>query len=102
MLRLVAEGRESAPAIAEHARQTLVPTHPALDGLSFSGRPPRAVVADADDLTAGMAALIYELLWTATDQEGDGPTALLRELLHERRHLFQSAGLLDRLSWKVT
>ena len=102
VLRLVADGRESAPAIAEHARQTLVTAHPALDGLSFSGRPPKTVVADANDLTEGMAALINELLWTATDQEGDGPTSMLRELVHERRHLFQSAGLLDLLSWKVT
>jgi hypothetical protein len=102
VLRLVAEGRESAPAIAEHARQTLVTTHPALEGLSFSGRTPRAVVADASDLTDGIAALVNELLWTATDQEGNGPEDLLRELTHERRHLFQSAGLFDRLSWKLS
>jgi hypothetical protein len=102
VLRLVADGRESAPAIAEHARQTLVATHPALDGLSFSGRTPRAVVADADDLTAGIAALVNELLWTASDQEGHTPETLLRELTHERRHLFQSAGLFERLSWKLS
>jgi hypothetical protein len=102
VLRLVADGRESAPAIAEHARQTLVADHPALEGLSFSGRTPRAVVADAGDLTDGIAALINELLWTATDQEGKGPEQMLRELTHERRHLFQSAGLFDRLSWKLS
>lgn len=102
VLRLVADGRESAPAIAEHARQTLVASHPALEGLSFSGRTPRAVVADADDLTAGIAALVNELLWTASDAEGNGPEQMLRELTHERRHLFQSAGLFDRLSWKLT
>ena len=102
VLRLVADGRESAPAIAEHARQTLVAQHPALDGLSFSGRAPRAVVADAADLTNGIAALVNELLWTASDQEGHGPETLLRELTHERRHLFQSAGLFDRLSWKLS
>ncbi|MDB4886374.1 MAG: hypothetical protein JWN79_1812 [Gemmatimonadetes bacterium] len=102
VLRLVADGRESAPAIAEHARATLVATHPALDGLSFSGRTPRAVVADAADLTSGIAALVNELLWTATDQEGNGPEQMLRELTHERRHLFQSAGLFDRLAWKLS
>jgi hypothetical protein len=102
VLRLVAEGRESAPAIAEHARQTLLATHPALDGLSFSGRPPRAVVADADALTAGIAALINELLWAAGDQAGDGTAAMLRDLMHDRRHLFQSAGLYERIAWKVT
>jgi hypothetical protein len=102
VLRLVADGRESAPAIAEHARQTLLATHPALEGLSFSGRTPRPVVADADALTGGIAALINELLWTATDQEGNGPEQMLRELTHERRHLFQSAGLFDRISWKLS
>jgi hypothetical protein len=102
VLRLVADGRESAPAIAEHARQSLLGAHPALEGLSFSGRTPRAVVADAEALTNGIAALINELVWTAGDQQGDAPDAMLRELMHERRHLFQSAGLYDRIAWKVT
>ena len=102
VLRLVAEGRDSAPAIAEHARLTLVNDHPALEGLSFSGRPPRAVVADAEGLTAGIAALINELLWAAGDAEGNDTVQMLRELTHERRHLFQSAGLFDRIAWKLT
>jgi hypothetical protein len=101
VLRLVAEGRDSAPAIAEHARTMLLGAHPALEGISFSGRPSRAVVANADSLTAGVAALINELLWTAGDQEGGGPTPMLRELMHERRHLFQSAGLVDLIAWPV-
>ncbi|MEO8335495.1 MAG: hypothetical protein ABI664_11010 [bacterium] len=101
VMRLVADGRESAPAIAEHARTTLMLAHPPLEGFSFNGRPPRAVVADADALTLAIAALINELLWTASDQEGGGPEQMLRELTHERRHLFQSAGLFDRLSWKL-
>jgi hypothetical protein len=101
VLRLVADGRESAPAIAEHARTTLVTTHPPLEGFSFNGRTPRAVVADADALTEAIAALINELLWTASDQEGHGPESMLKELTHERRHLFQSAGLFERLSWKL-
>lgn len=102
VLRLVAEGRESAPAIAEHARTTLSTAHPPLEGFSFSGRTPRQVVADTEALTDAIAALINELLWTATDQEGHGPEQMLRELTHERRHLFQSAGLFDRLSWKLS
>jgi hypothetical protein len=101
VLRLVADGRESAPAIAEHARLTLLSTHAPLEGFSFNGRPPRAVVADADAVTEAIAALINELLWTASDQEGHGPERMLRELTHERRHLYQSAGLFDRLSWKL-
>ena len=101
VLRLVAEGRESAPAIAEHARQTLVTTHPSLDGFSFNGRPSRPVVADAEALTDAIAALINEILWTAGNQEGHGPEHMLRELTYERRHLFLSAGLFDKLSWNV-
>jgi hypothetical protein len=102
VLRLVADGRETAPAIAEHARTMLVGAHPALEGFSFNGRPPKAVVADADSLTVAVAALINELLWTAGDQgEGSGPAEILRDLTRERRHLFQSAGLFDRMSWKV-
>ncbi len=102
VLRLVAEGRESAPAIAEHARQQLKARHPALEGFSFSGRPSRPIVADAEALTEAIASLINELLWTATDQEGRGPVEMLRELTHERRHLFQSAGLLERFAWPIT
>ena len=101
VLRLVADGRESAPAIAEHARHTLAAAHPPLEGFSFNGRTPRAVVADAGALTDAIAALINEVLWTASDQEGGGPEQMLRELTHERRHLFQSAGLFDRLQWKL-
>jgi hypothetical protein len=101
VLRLVADGRESAPAIAEHARHTLLTTHPPLDGFSFNGRPTKAVVADADSLTKAIAALINEVLWTAADPEGHTPEQMLRELTHERRHLFLSAGLFDQLSWKL-
>ena len=101
VLRLVADGRESAPAIAEHARNNLARAHPSLEGFTFNGRTPKPVVADADALTDGVAAFINELLWTASDQEGGGPEQMLRELTHERRHLFQSAGLFDRLSWKL-
>lgn len=101
VLRLVADGRESAPAIAEHARATLAEAHPSLEGFSFNGRTPKPVVADADDVTDAVAALINELLWTAADPEGHGPEIMLRELTHERRHLFQSAGLFDRLSWRI-
>lgn len=101
VLRLVADGRESAPAIAEHARHTLLSTHPPLDGFSFNGRPGKAVVADADSLTRAVAALINEVLWTAVDQESHTPEQMLKELTYERRHLFLSAGLFDRLSWKL-
>ena len=103
VLRLVANGSDGAPAIAEHARQTLLPSYPALDGFSFNGRPAKPVVADANAVTEGMAALINEILWTAS-AEGDegGPEQMLRELSWDRRHLFQSAGFYDRLSWRLS
>lgn len=102
VLRLVAEGRENAPSIAEQARQALLPAHPALEGISFSGRAPRAVVADAAALTTGTAALINQLLWSTGEQDPDRPAAMLRDLMHERRHLFQSAGLYEQIHWKLT
>jgi hypothetical protein len=102
VLRLVAEGREHAPSLAEQARQKLLGAHPALEGISFSGRVPRAVVADAAALTSGTAALINELLWNGTQQGAEGPAAMLRDLMHERRHLFQSAGLYEQIHWKLT
>ena len=78
-----------------------VPKHPALEGLSFSGRAPRAVVADANALTEGIAVLINEVLWTVGDSEGSDTEQMLRELTHVRRHLFQSAGLFERIAWKL-
>ncbi len=102
VLRMVAEGRESAPSTAEQARQKLLAAHPALNGISFSGRTPRPVVADAAALTSGTAALINELLWNSTGGDPAAPAAMLRDLMHERRHLFQSAGLYERIHWKLT
>jgi hypothetical protein len=102
VLRLVADGQENAPSVAEQARQKLLLSHPALEGLSFSGRAPRAVVADAAALTSGTAALINELLWNGAEQGADGAAAMLRDLMHERRHLFQSAGLYEQIHWKLT
>jgi hypothetical protein len=60
------------------------------------------VVADADALTDGVAALINELLWTAGDQHGEQSATMLKELMHERRHLFQSAGLYERIAWAAS
>ena len=102
VLRLVADGRDSAPAMAEQKRQKLLATHPALEGISFSGRVPRAVVANAAALTSGTAALINDLLWDGTGQDAEGAAAMLRDLMHERRHLFQSAGLYEQIHWKLT
>ena len=99
--RLLELGRETAPAIAEHARQNLVSTHPSLDGFSFAGSQVKDPLADSEALTAGVAAWIRELMWAASDHESVAPDVLLRELTWDRRHLFQSAGLFSQVPWKV-
>jgi hypothetical protein len=99
--RLVEHGRESAPAIAEHARQNLSAAHPALEAFSFSGRATHDPLSDTPGLTAGVAAWIREVMWAAVDHDAMSPDELLRELTWDRRHMFQSAGLFDQVPWKV-
>jgi hypothetical protein len=99
--RLVDHGRDAAPMIAEHARQTLAAAHAALDGFSFAGHPVTDPLCDSAGLTADVAAWIREVMWTALDHEVVAPEALLKELTWERRHMFQSAGLFDQIPWKV-
>ena len=99
--RLVADGRDSAPAIAEQARQNLVKNHPELDSFSIGTKPTREPIADTGKLTAAVASWLSEVMWAAADHEGAPPAALLKELTWERRHMFQSAGFYDRMPWKV-
>jgi hypothetical protein len=99
--RLVAAGRESARAVAEHARQNLVGAHPVLEGFSFAGGVVVEPLTDTTRLTAGVAAWIRDVMWAATDNDSQAPDAMLRELTWDRRHMFQSAGLFDQIPWKV-
>jgi hypothetical protein len=99
--RLAEAGRAGAPDLAERARQTLVATHPVLDCFAFDGRETTEPLSDTRGLTAGVAAWIREVMWTAADQEAAPPDALFRELTWDRRHMFQSAGLFDQMPWKV-
>jgi hypothetical protein len=99
--RLVDAGRDSAPTIAEHARQNLLPTHPVLESFSLGGRPSKEPLADTQGLTSGVAAWIKEVMWAAVDHDATSPEELLRELTWERRHVFQSAGLYELIPWKV-
>jgi hypothetical protein len=99
--RLVNEGREDAPTVAERARRNLIGAHPVLAGFAASGAPARDPVADAAALTSGVAAWIREVLWNGLDHDRTPPETLFRELTWERRHLFQSAGLFDQMPWKV-
>lgn len=99
--RLVTDGRESAPAIAEQARQNLLRQHPELESFSIGKRPTREPIADATRLTAAVSAWLTEVIWAAADHDGAPPDALLKELTWERRHMFQSAGFYERMPWKV-
>lgn len=99
--RLIAQGKEGAPQIAEQARQNLVGEHPALDGFSFNGRPARDPVTETAKLTAAVAVWMKEVIWAAADHEVLPPEQLMRELTWDRRHMFQSAGLYDLLPWRV-
>ena len=100
--RLVKDGRDSAPAIAEHARTNLLPKHPELEAFSIGKRPAKEPVADTAKLTLAVASWLSEVMWATADHEGTPPEAMLKELTWERRHMFQSAGFYDNMPWKVT
>jgi hypothetical protein len=99
--RATSAGSSSAVAIAEHARQSLLTRHPSLDGFAFTERPIGEPVADGTELTAAVAAWIQEFMWTAADHDRSSPEEMLRDAVWERRHIFQSAGLFDKIPWKV-
>lgn len=99
--RLVEHGRDSAPAIAEHARQNLIGAHPVLEGFALSGRPAREPLADTDTLTIAVAAWVRDVMWASVDHDSMSADALLKELTWDRRHMFQSAGFYDEMPWKV-
>jgi hypothetical protein len=101
--RLVSEGGDGAPAVAEAARQALLPAHPALRAFALStseSRPVRGTAEPAEAVTGAVSAWVTEVLWTAAS-DGPEPEALLRDASRERRHVFQSAGFFDQLPWKV-
>jgi len=99
--RLIAQGKEGAPAIAEQARQNLLKEHASLAGLSFNGRPPSDPTTETGKLTAAMAAWMKEVIWAGLDHDVLPPEQLIKELTWERRHMFHSAGLYDQLPWRV-
>jgi hypothetical protein len=99
--RLVASGKESAGAVAEHARLNLSGQYPALTGFSFDGREAPDALSDSTELTTAVAAWIRDVMWAAADQDVLPPDALLKELTWDRRHMFQSAGLFEQIPWKV-
>ena len=100
--KLTDAGNDSAAAIAEHARKSLAETHPVLEYFAVSGRAMKDPATDQETLTASVAAWIAEFLWTAAASNDVAPEKLLRDLMYERRHLFQNSGLCDALPWRVT
>lgn len=101
MVRRLAVENESAAAIVEHARTTLLAAHPVLSQFGIGDAPPpRDPVADTRTLSAALGAWVKEVIWAGA---GSSLTheELLRELTWERRHVFQSAGLYEHLPWKV-
>jgi hypothetical protein len=99
--RLVALGATSAPAVAEHARKMLAQNHAALEHFSLAHSNPADPVTETPALSAAIGAWLGDLLLTTAPPEGASPGRLIGEVAHERRHVFQSAGLFDALPWKV-
>jgi hypothetical protein len=97
---LITQGKDSAPIIAELARQSLASTHAPLHSFTAMDRLVHDPVAGVDELTDAVAAWVTEVLWAAADMDG-GPESIIRKLTHERRHMFQSAGLFERLPWQI-
>ena len=99
--RISERGLEDAPALAERARHVLAAAHPSLESFSVTERAAPDPVADTRELTTAIAAWIREVLWTAKGPDDAPPEGLFRELVYDRRHIFQSAGLFDQMPWKV-
>ena len=99
--RLTAAGTDSAPAIAEQARQNLIRTYPDLECFSIGKKAPREPIADSARITGAVASWIKEIMFAAANHDGTPPETLLKELTWERRHMFQSAGFYEKMPWKV-
>ena len=104
VLRLVEAGNPGAPAVAEYAREALVPDHPCL--AAYTALPdapdPTDPMVDAEALTAGIAQWVTEIILAAVDLDTTRPEQILRSVTHERRHAFQSAGFFQKLPWPIT
>ena len=57
---------------------------------------------DQETITTAVGAWIAEFLWTAAASSDVSPEKLLHDLMYDRRHLFQGAGLCDALPWRIT
>lgn len=119
--RLITSGVPNAAAVAEQARRHLIPQHPALERMTVTleaaatsgsaittmgyGRPATSTVrdpiAETRAISAAIGAWLSEILWTSPPANGTPVERFLEDLLRERRHMFQGAGLFDALNWKL-
>ncbi|MEA3245757.1 MAG: hypothetical protein U9Q74_06340 [Gemmatimonadota bacterium] len=119
--RLQSGGCDAAPAVAERARLNLAPRHPALERLAVTldavpasfnptstlsfGRTPSSTVrdpiCDTPALSAAVGEWIAEVLKTTPPADGTPPERFLEDVLRERRHMFQTSGLMDALPWRL-
>jgi hypothetical protein len=99
--RLVEGGRVSAPAIAEHARTTLLPKHPSLAGFTQDVAGQFDPVCSPAELSRDIAAWATETVWAGMDIESGAPAELLQGVTRDRRHMFQSAGFFEHIPWKL-
>lgn len=100
--RLVTAGSEGAPAVAEHARQELLPRFGCLSAFNVTGRAGRDPVCDTRTLSAAVATWMAEILWASAGLDDVAPERLLADITRDRRHMYHSAGLFESLPWKVT
>jgi hypothetical protein len=100
--RLMGIGRESALAIAEHARRTLAEKHPVLERFPLAEDLPRQdPVEETEVVSRALAAWVSEIVWTAADHDEVTPAELLRDLTRDRRHMLQSAGFYEHLPFRI-
>jgi hypothetical protein len=100
--KLTKHGVRNAAQLLERARETLVAPHPALNGMALGpADAEQDPVTTSPQLARAIGGWINEVLFAVALPDGVAPENILRELIKERRHLFQSAGLLDALAWKV-
>ena len=99
--KLTGVGVRNVAQLVERARQSLIAAHPALERFEVREGATRDPVTTGPLLARAVGAWVNDVLWAVALPEGATPEGVLRELTRERRHLFQSAGFIDALAWKV-
>ena len=93
-------GAANAAELVEAARRKLVPRYALLERFSPALPTVRDPVTDTAALTKAVADWTIDVLRVGS-ASGLVPEQALRDLTAARRHMFQAAGLLDALPWKL-